>query len=79
MKTGGRLGSYVVALATVATLTVVLLSQREVFTIANVTMFFLLGVVLVAVTRGTGFCGGVSQLCLHQLFLFATLLFAAGG
>jgi len=72
MKTIGRLGSYVVALATVATLTVVLLSQREVFTIANVTMFFLLGAVLVAVTRGTGpaFVAALASfVCINFFFL----------
>ncbi|MCA9911297.1 MAG: DUF4118 domain-containing protein, partial [Anaerolineae bacterium] len=46
--------AYVLAVVSVIGLTLIQLSLRDVLTIANVTMFFLLLVVIMAVTRGTG-------------------------
>ena len=72
MKAIGRVSSYVLALAVVTLLTTGLMSQREMFTIANVTMFFLLGVVVVAVTRGPGpaFAAALASfVCINFFFL----------
>lgn len=81
MKSVGRLSSYVLALAIVGLLTLALSSLAGSLTIANVTMFFLLGVVVIAVTRGPGpaFAAALASfVCINFFFIqpFYSLLVA---